>query len=120
MDSTQPASLSDNPSQERAAEGAKRALTASLLFSGVRCILMYVIIPFVLPLIGVTGVFASQLDILINLVAIAALIYSVRRFWQINYHGKVAYTLVAVVAFVFLLIFIALDLRALGIIDFVL
>jgi hypothetical protein len=120
MDSTQPASRSDNPAQERAAEGAKRALTASLLFSGVRCILMYVIIPFVLPLIGVTGLFAAQLDILINLVAIAALIYSVRRFWQINYHGKVAYTLVAVVAFVFLLIFIALDLRALGIIDFVL
>jgi hypothetical protein len=120
MNTTQPPQVPDLSSDEQAAQGAKRALTASLLFSGVRCILMYAIIPFVLPLLGITGLFAQQVDIVINLLAIAALIYSVRRFWKINYRGKVAYTLVAVVAFVFLLVFIALDLRELGIIHFVL
>lgn len=102
------------------AETAKRALTVSLIFSGVRCILMYAVIPFVLPLLGVTGLFAHQVDIGINLLAIAALIYSVRRFWQIDYRGKLAYTVIAAVAFVILITFIALDLRALGLVSFTL
>ena len=102
------------------AENAKRAMTASLIFSGIRCILMYAILPFVLPLIGVSGIFANQVDIVINLIAIAALIYSVRRFWKINYRGKIAYTAIACVAFVLLTAFIALDLRELGVINFTL
>lgn len=105
---------------EDSARGAKRALSASLIFSGIRCMLMYVVLPFVLPLLGVTGMFASQLDILISLVAIGALIYSVRRFWKIDYHGKVAYTVVAAFAFVLLIVFLALDLRELGVLDFTL
>jgi NADH:ubiquinone oxidoreductase subunit 4 (subunit M) len=111
----QPEMTSDSEVQ---AQGAKRALTASLIFSGVRCILMYAIVPFVLPLLGITGLFATQVDIAINLLAIAAIIYSVRRFWKIDYKGKLAYTGIAAVAFVLLIAFIALDLRELGILHF--
>lgn len=103
------------PAEERAATGAKRALTASLAFSGVRCILMYVVLPFILPLIGITGVFAAQVDVVINLVAIGALVYSVRRFWAINYRHKIAYTAVAVVAGFVMAAFVLLDLQELGI-----
>lgn len=103
---------------EDQAVGAKRALTFGLAFSGVRCVLMYVVLPFVLPLIGLTGVFATRADILINLIAIAALGYSVRRFWKIDYKHKVTYTAVAAVAFVVLALFVLLDLRALNILDF--
>jgi hypothetical protein len=74
----------------------------------------------VLPLLGVTGMFAQQVDIAINLLAIGALIYSVRRFWKIDYRGKIPYTVVAAVAFVLLVSFIALDLRSLGVIHFTL
>ena len=105
------------PAEEQAAAGAKRALTAGLAFSAVRCILMYVILPFVLPLIGLTGVFAVRADLLINLVAMAALGYSVRKFWRINYKHKVAYTVVAMAALVMLLGFILLDLEELGLIQ---
>ncbi len=105
------------PAKERAATGAKRAFSASLAFSGVRCILMYVVLPFLLPLIGVTGVFAAQIDVLINLVAIGALIYSVRRFWAINYRHKVAYSAVALVAGFVMAAFILLDLQELGILN---
>ena len=101
-------------SEEQAA-GAKRALTASLVVSGVRCILMYAVLPFVLPLLGITGLFATQVDILINLIAIAALGYSVRRFWHIRYRHRVAYTAIAAVAFFVLGSFILLDLQELGV-----
>ncbi len=114
---TAPSTVTPAPAEERAAAGAKRALTASLAFSGVRCILMYVILPFVLPLVGLTGVFATRADIVINVVAIAALGYSVARFWKINYRHKMAYTGVAAVAFVLLAAFILLDLQELGLIS---
>ncbi|KXK24840.1 MAG: hypothetical protein UZ15_CFX003000101 [Chloroflexi bacterium OLB15] len=106
--------------QEQNTRKAERAFTFSLIVSGIRCTLMYIVLPFVLPVIGITGAFASQIDIAINLVAMGALIYSVRRFWQINYEWKLLYTLVAIVAFVILAVFIALDLRALGVFSFTL
>lgn len=105
---------------EQKTRKAERAFTFSLIVSGIRCTLMYIILPFILPAIGITGAFASQVDIIINLVAMGALIYSVRRFWQINYEWKLLYTLVAVVAFVILTAFIALDLRELGFLTFTL
>ncbi|MFN8378835.1 MAG: hypothetical protein U0452_09205 [Anaerolineae bacterium] len=112
-----PATAPPTSTEEQAAVGAKRALTAGLAFSAVRCILMYVILPFVLPIIGITGVFATRADIVINLLAMAALGYSVQRFWRINYKYKVAYTFVAVITVFVLAMFILLDLQELGLIN---
>ena len=89
------------------------AFSFALLFSGVRCIIMYVILPFVLPLIGIAGNFGVVIDIVINAVAIGAIIYSLRRFWTINYKRKWQYLPVALVAFVLLIAFIALDVSTL-------
>lgn len=114
---TAPTTLTPVSPEEQSATGAKRALTFGLAFSAVRCTLMYIILPFVLPLIGITGVFATRADIVINLLAMGALGYSVQRFWRINYKHKVAYSAVAVVTFCILAIFILLDLQKLGLIS---
>ena len=95
--------------EERPAQ-AEGAFSFALLFSGVRCIIMYVILPFVLPIIGLAGDFAGWLDIAINLIAIGAIIFSLRRFWTINYNRKWQYFPVAMVALFLLTAFIALDL----------
>jgi cation transport ATPase len=92
---------------------AERAFSFALLFSGVRCIFMYVVMPFVLPIIGIAGNFSLYLDIVINLVAIAAVIYSLRKFWRIDYKYKWQYTPVAIIALVVLVAFIALDFQEL-------
>lgn len=99
--------------QESEAEDAERAFSFALLFSGVRCIIMYVILPFVLPVIGIAGNFSIYLDIVINIVAIVAIIYSLRRFWQVDYKRKWQYLPVALVALFLLGAFIALDLSVL-------
>jgi hypothetical protein len=104
----QTAEQNTNPTQ-----AAERVFSLSLMFSGVRCILMYVVLPFVLPLLGVAGDFAIQFDIAINLIAIGAIIYSLRRFWIVDYHRKWAYLVVAVVALAVLTSFIALDVQTL-------
>ena len=92
------------------ASKGERVFSFALLFSGVRCIIMYAILPFVLPLIGIAGDFGVAIDIVINLIAIGAIIYSLRRFWTVNYTRKWQYLPVAMVAFVLLIAFIALDI----------
>lgn len=96
------------------AQTAERAFGFSLLFSGIRCILQYVILPFVLPLIGVTSDVAVPISLAINVVAIGLILYSVRRFWQIGYRYRWHYLPVAVVALILLVSFIILDLQALS------
>lgn len=91
------------------ADDAERAFSFALLFSGVRCIIMYAILPFVLPLIGIAGNFGVGIDIVINLVAIGAIFYSLRRFWQVDYKRKWQYLPVALVALFLLIAFIVLD-----------
>ena len=92
---------------------AENAFSFALIFSGVRCVIMYVILPFVLPLIGIAGQFGVWIDLLINVVAIGAVIYSLRRFWTINYKRKWQYLPVALVALVLLVAFIGLDISTL-------
>lgn len=89
---------------------AENAFSFALIFSGVRCVLMYAILPFVLPIIGVAGEFGLWIDLLINSIAIGAIIYSLRRFWKINYKRKWQYLPVALVALALLIAFIALDI----------
>jgi len=92
---------------------AERAFSFALLFSGVRCIIMYVVLPFLLPLMGIAGNFSLAFDILINLIAITAIIYSLRRFWIVDYKRKWQYLPVALVALCLLIAFIALDVSTL-------
>ena len=93
---------------------AERAFGFSLMFSAVRCILMYVVLPFVLPVVGVTLDAAVPLMMVINVVAIVSILYSVRRFWQVDYKYKWSYLPIAAVALVLLVAFIVLDLQMLA------
>jgi len=89
---------------------AERVFSFALLISGVRCIFMYVVLPFILPIIGIAGNFSLYIDIVINIVAIAAVVYSLRKFWIIDYKYKWQYLPVAMVALLILFAFIAMDI----------
>ncbi|MCA0457093.1 MAG: hypothetical protein LCI00_24190 [Chloroflexi bacterium] len=104
-----------SPAAERPASAARaeQAFGFSLLVSGVRCILQYVVLPFILPLIGIAAEVAVPITLAINLVAVVLILFSLRRFWQINYRHKWQYLFVAVTAWALLGAFIALDLKAL-------
>lgn len=98
--------------ETQSADKAERAFSLALLFSGVRCILQYVVLPFILPLIGIAGDFAVHISIVINVAAIFAIIYSLRRFWRIGYQHRWRYLPVAVTALILLVAFLALDIHA--------
>jgi hypothetical protein len=112
-----PAPVSSAASSDAAGQTtqrAERAFGASLLFSGIRCILQYVVLPFVLPLIGVAADAAVSISLVINILAIVLIIYSLRRFWQIGYRYRWQYLGVAMIALILLSAFILLDFQVMS------
>jgi hypothetical protein len=89
---------------------SERAMTWSLAFAGIRCVLQYAVLPFVLPVLGLGAHVATPISLAINGIAIVSLLYSIRRMWQIDYKHKRAYTFVGGVALLILAAFIALEL----------
>lgn len=96
------------------ARNAERAFGFSLMVSAVRCILQYVVLPFVLPLVGIASDSALPVLLLINVLAIGSIFYSLRRFWQVGYAYRWQYLGVAMAALLILSAFIALDLQKLA------
>jgi hypothetical protein len=86
-------------------QSAESAFSFSLIFSGVRCILQYAVLPIVLPLVGITTEATLPILLVINGVAIIAIFYSLRRFWAIGYKYRWQYLVVAATALGLLIIF---------------
>jgi hypothetical protein len=101
------------PADVSSTDRAERTFGVSLMISAVRCILQYVILPFVLPVIGVASEAAVPISLTINVIAVGLIFYSLRRFWTIRYERRWQYLPVALAAFVILGVFIAMDIRAL-------
>lgn len=96
--------------EERSAENT---FMASMLFTGIRCVLEYIVLPFVLPLLNLSNTIAVPLVLAINVIALTALVHSVRKFWAIDYKHKRAFLGVAVVGGAILILFMIGNLRAL-------
>lgn len=61
---------------------AARAFSLSMVISGIRCVLTYVIFPWVLPAIGHVGGIGPGLGLAVGTVAITSNIFSIRRFMR--------------------------------------
>ena len=92
---------------------AQRALTFALLLSAVRCTVQYVLIPFVLPWIGVAAAVPPWLTLGLGGLAILSLARNVRYLWRLHHARRWSYLFLAVVIIGALLIFVAVDLRSL-------
>ena len=92
---------------------AQRALTYALLLSAIRCTIQYVLIPFVLPWIGLAAAVPPWITLVLGGVAIASLVRNVRYLWRLHHARRWSYLFLAVVIVGALLIFMAVDLHAL-------
>ena len=97
-----------------ATRSAENALTLSLMFSGMRCILQYVLLPFLLPVVGIAADAAVPILLLINVLAMMSIYFSLRRFWTIGYAHRWRYLVVAAAALVLLVAFTIYDIAKLG------
>ena len=69
------------------AAGARQAFQTSLAVATVRCLLMYIVFPFVLPAVGLANDVGPAIGALINVAAIVCIVASMRRFFRAD-HAK--------------------------------
>ena len=67
---------------------AERVFSKSVVISGIRCTLTYLIFPFVAPLIGVTASVGAVIGVLIGVVAIVFNVLSIRRLFAADHPYK--------------------------------
>ena len=94
------------------AEGARKAFQTSLLVATVRCLLMYIVFPFVLPAIGVARGVGPAIGLAINLVAMVCIVMSMRRFWRADHPKRWWYGALGGTVLVFLVVLAVQDLAS--------
>jgi hypothetical protein len=89
---------------------ARSAFQKSLLVSSARCLLMYIVFPFVLPAVGIARGVGPAIGIVIGLLAMVSIVYSMRRFWRADHSKRWHYTAFGAVIIVFLVYLTVVDL----------
>ncbi|HEV2760224.1 MAG TPA: hypothetical protein VGV86_11705 [Acidimicrobiales bacterium] len=101
------------PAGADAGQTAEKAFGTSLLISTVRCLLTYVLLPILKPVIDLSGGVGPVLGLVIGAVSAAAIVYSMRRFWRVNHRWRWGYTAVGGGVLVLLVIQAVGDVAAL-------
>ena len=82
---------------------ARSAFQKSIVITACRCVVMYLVLPFVLPIVGVASGVGPAIGLVIGVLAIIAIVYSIRRFWRADHPKRWHYTVFALVIIGFLI-----------------
>lgn len=88
-------------------------IKGSLLISGIRCTLSYLVLPLLAPLVGLSGWVSRPISILLTLAAIVLALVSLRRVWAADWKYRWSYTAFSAVVLSLMLIVIVVDVRGL-------
>lgn len=89
---------------------ARSLFERSLVISMVRCLLTYVVLPFVAPGLGVAAGVAPAVGLGVGVVAIAFNVASIRRFWSADHRFRWHYTVLSSVVIALLVWLVVGDL----------
>ncbi len=95
-------------------EGAHRAFRTSVVISGIRCLITYLVIPVVVPLLALGGWVAAPIGIALCIFAVVNGIVSLKRFWRSDHPKRWMYTMFMAVVFVILAVALVADFSRLG------
>lgn len=82
-----------------------------LLFVCVRCTIQYILLPFVLPLLGIGGNIATSISVAIDVVALGAISFNIWRLWNTSWRYR--YLALSAIMIGILVVFMYHDVRAL-------
>lgn len=91
----------------------RSAFSRSILVSATRCIITYLLIPFLGPVLGLAAGVGPVVGIPIGLLAIVFNVKSIRRFWWADHRFRWHYTAIGGTVIGMLVVLIALDLAEL-------
>ena len=83
------------------------------MISGVRCLLTYVLLPFVAPFLKLSSSIGPTLGLAVGAVAIVANLFSIRRFWAADHRWKKHVTVLHVAVIALLLVLAIRDIQEL-------
>lgn len=95
--------------------GAHQAFRVSVVIAAIRCIITYVAIPILIPLLSLAGWVAGPVGLALCAVAAVNGVISVRRFWGADHPHRWTYTAFIGVVFVILTISTITELGRLGV-----
>lgn len=84
------------------AADAQKAFQTSVAVAAVRCLIMYILLPFVLPAIGIAAGVGPWIGLPIAVAAIVAVTMSIRRFWRADHSKRWHYTVIGTVVIGFM------------------
>ena len=90
------------------AADARKALQTSVMVSAVRCILTYIVLPFILPILGLAAGVGPLIGAAIGIIAAVCIVSSMRRFWRVDHRARWGYTAFGTVMMLFL---VAMSIR---------
>lgn len=112
MSATEP--LLHPPAPAPTSDRATRAFSLSVLISGIRCSLTYVVFPWLLPFLGLATGFGSAVGVVVGVVAIVSNVFSIRRMWATDFRYKWHVTFLNSAIIVLLAVLLGLDLADLA------
>lgn len=65
-----------------------RLFGGSLAFVALRCTLRYIVLPFLLPLVGLASALSAAIALAIDAVALTTIALNVRRLWHTNWRWR--------------------------------
>ena len=101
--------LPADPTPTVSERSARRVFEVSIYISAARCLLTYIILPFVFPIIGVSTRATPAIGLPVSFIAIAADVMSIRRFWRADHRFRWHYTALAGAIIVAMLVLVAID-----------
>lgn len=91
--------------------GARRSTTTSIIVSGIRCTITYLLIPILTPVVGLLRTLGAPLSLALCLFAMVMGVAGMRRFWIADHRSRWAYTAFIGVVLVLLSVAVVLDVR---------
>jgi hypothetical protein len=95
------------------ADGARKAFQTSLAVATVRCLLMYIVFPFVLPAIGLASDVGPAIGLAISAAAIVCIVMSMRRFWRADHPMRWWYGALGSTVLCLMVVLVVTDLASL-------
>jgi hypothetical protein len=96
--------------QPGTAAGARKAFQTSMMVATVRCLLMYLVFPFVLPALGIARGVGPAVGLAVNAVAMVCIVLSMRRFFRADHPKRWWYAALGSTVFVLLVGLAVVDL----------
>jgi len=85
----------------------------SIIISGFRCVLTYVLLPFVAPFLGFAPGIGPGVGLVIGVIALIANFFSIRRFWVADHKWKYHVTVLHIAVIGLLIALLYFDIKAL-------